>query len=81
MAPINTFKKKKKKSPTPTTNESNNLPWHTGSKGLVEVSRGSSAPALVELGPQLVVGRLFIVQHLQRLKDENAKTLRGQKHH
>lgn len=79
MAPINKFFFKKR--PTPTINESNNLPWHTASKGLVEVSRGSSAPALAELGPQLVVGRLFIVQHLQRLKDENTKTLRGQKHH
>lgn len=39
----------------------------TCTKGLVEVSRGGSVPALVELSSQLVVGRLFIIQHLQRL--------------
>lgn len=49
----------------------------TCTERLVEVSRGSSVPALVEFGSQLVVCRLFIIQHLQRLKTTQHTNIRS----
>lgn len=42
----------------------------TCTERLVQVSRGGSVPALTELGSQLAVCCLFIVQHLQRLMEK-----------
>lgn len=44
------------------------LSVRTCTKGLVEICRGGSVPALVEFSSQLVVGLLFVVQHFQRLE-------------
>lgn len=49
----------------------------TCTEGLVEVSRGSSVPTLVEFGSQLVVCRFFIVQHLQRLTTTQHTNIRS----